>query len=214
MVNLEALDRDRPPRGLRMGEEAFVEWQRTREFGKSEWVDGEVIVMMAPVSGEHDDLQWWLRSVLETYAEARDPGAVKGPQFVSRLSLPGKRVSRREADILFIQKSRLHLLKKNHLEGAPDLIMEIVSPESQARDWREKYLEYASAGVREYWVIDPLGQNVEAYALGEQNQYRQIEEVEDRIHSTVVAGWYLKPAWLWQAPLPRVLEILAEFGVK
>jgi Uma2 family endonuclease len=201
---------------MRMTEEEFVEWQKGIEHGKAEWSDGEVTVMMAPVSGQHDDLHLWLARVLGTYVEDRDLGKVKGPQFVSRLTWPGDppHASRREADLLFIQKSRLHLLKPNYFEGAPDLIMEIVSPESQARDWREKYLEYAAAGVREYWIIDPLGQNVEACALQAKGEYLQMEQADGRFHSTVVAGWYLKPSWLWQPQLPRSREILAELGIK
>lgn len=53
--------------------------------------------------------------------------------------------------------------------------MEIVSPDSVARDWREKYFEYQRAGVREYWVLDPLVPTIEAYTLGKSGDYHRIK---------------------------------------
>jgi Uma2 family endonuclease len=64
--------------------------------------------------------------------------------------------------------------------------MEIVSLESLPRDWRDKYWEYETAGVQEYWVIDPLAPHAEAYALGEDKRYARIAEQDEAIHSTVV----------------------------
>ena len=58
-----APDFEKPlPVGLRMSEEEFIRWYTFE--GKAEWVDGEVIVM-APISGEHDDLQRILRNLLQ-----------------------------------------------------------------------------------------------------------------------------------------------------
>ena len=91
-------------------------------------------------------------------------------------------------DIWFLTESRRHLLRESHIEGPPDLMIEIVSPDSQSRDWREKYLEYQAAGVREYWMIDPMSRHVEAYTLeasppseasaAKEDQYRRLEERE------------------------------------
>lgn len=46
------------------------------------------------------------------------------------------------------------------MDGTPDLIVEVTSPESLARDRGEKYVEYEAAGVREYWLIDPDRQQI------------------------------------------------------
>src|SRR5689334_11489142 len=65
---------------------------------------------------------------------------------------------------MFISETNRGRIRRTVVEGAPDLIVEIVSPDSQNRDRRDKYLEYGDAGVREYWLIDPLSQTLDAYA--------------------------------------------------
>lgn len=195
------------PSRLRMTENEFVIW--CDEDTKAEWVDGEVIVH-SPANKQHVDLVGFLLVVLRLFVLQRDLGAVFGPELQLRFAELRRR---RVPDILFVSKARLEIIQPSHVEGAPDLVMEIVSPDSPARDWRDKYLEYEAVGVREYWVIDPMSQKVEAYALGEERRYALIEPRQDAIHSTVLTGLYLKPAWLWQDPLPNPLDVLQELGV-
>lgn len=199
-----------PPR---MTEEEFVAW--CDEDTRAEWVDGEVIIM-SPANLEHCGLSAWLISLMLAFVEEHDLGVVL-PKAQIRLS--GQR-SRRVPDIWFLAESRRHLLRESHLEGPPDLVMEIVSPDSESRDWREKYLEYQAAGVREYWVIDPMSRHVEAYALepvppsegsaATENQYRRLEEREGIIASTVLPGFRLRTAWLWPQTRPKALAALQE----
>ena len=116
-------------------------------------------------------------------------------------------------DLLFVSAERMNILETTEVDGAPDLIVEIVSPDSPARDWREKYLEYEAAGVREYWVVDPMSRRFEGYILDTERRYALIEGKGGVVHSAVLAGFFLKPAWLWQEPLPNPLEVLKELGV-
>jgi Uma2 family endonuclease len=204
-------DFDKPlPVGLRMSEEEFVAWYTFE--GQAEWVDGEVI-FLSPAARPHDRLQWWLRSLLQLYVEHNKLGEVLGPQFVTRLSYGGKKVSRREPDLLFVSNVHLDRLKPTFVDGPPDLVMEVVSPESQNRDRRHKFNEYESAGVDEYWIVDPVGQYVEAYSRVDALLV-PIPRAVDQIKSTVVSGWYLRPSWLWQEPRLDVRIALAELGLK
>jgi Uma2 family endonuclease len=196
----------KPHPGRRMSEEEFVEW--CDDQTRAEWVDGEVIVM-APVSDEQGDLQGWLISLLRFFIEHRDLGVLRGPESQVRLGLQRRR---RTPDVLFVAKSRRDIIRRNHVEGAPDLIMEIAAPESLSRDWREKYLEYERAGVREYWVIDPMSKRVEAYTLATQG-YVPTAESDGKIPSIVLPGFYLRPRWLWQESMPKVADALRELGV-
>jgi len=187
-----------------MSEEEFVEWCGPKP--RAEWVEGEVL-FMAPVSFRHADLSAWLLSIIRMYARRKDLGVAVGGEFYVRLAN-----RRRLPDVLFVSKSHLSLLKENHLEGPPDLIMEIVSPESESRDWREKYLEYQRAGVLEYWIIDPTSRRVEAYTLSG-GKYVAFVEQEGTLPSAAIPGFYLRPQWLWQDPLPSELDVLRELGV-
>ena len=51
--------------------------------------------------------------------------------------------------------------------GAPDFIMEIVSPSSQRMDYLTKLFKYRTAGVREYWIVNPMKQTVQTYFFGD-----------------------------------------------
>lgn len=191
---------------LRMTEEEFVSW--CDEDTNAEWVDGEVI-MPSPANLKHVDLAGFLNLVLRGFVTSRSLGVVYGPELQVRFASLRRR---RVPDLLFVSTERMHILKPTEVDGAPDLIVEIVSPDSPARDWREKYLEYEAAGVREYWVVDPMSQRFEGYTLAADGRYALIAEKDGVVYSTVLAGFFLKPAWLWQEPLPNPLDILRELG--
>jgi Uma2 family endonuclease len=150
---------------------------------------------------------------MQEFVEQRELGVVLMEGFTTRIAL-GETIRRRVPDVLFVAQDRLHLLRKTHLEGPPDLIVEVVSPDSVARDWREKYQDYESAGVREYWVVDPLAERVEASSLGEDGKYVRLPESDGVIHSSVLTGFFLKTAWLFAEDRPKTRAVLAELGIE
>jgi Uma2 family endonuclease len=188
--------------------EEFLEWGDDTTW--SEWVDGAVIVA-SPASRPHQDIGSFLETMLRVYVEAHRLGIVLRAPFVMRL----REVSRaREPDILLVAKERLHLLGHTHLDGPADLTIEITSAESIGRDRGEKFVEYEQAGVPEYWLIDPERRQAEFYQLGPDGRYRLAElELGGVYRSRVVPGFWLRVDWLWQEPLPAVLEVLRELGV-
>lgn len=198
----------KPHPGRQMTEREFVDWVDADT--RAEWVDGEV-VMMPPVSDEHDDLGGWLRAVLQIFVESNDLGRVKGPEFTVRL---GKLRRRRMPDVLFVAKHRLSIIRKNHVEDAPDLTIELVSPESVARDYREKFLEYQRGGVREYWLIDRENRRVELNVLNKAGRYEPVDPDDEQYRSVVVPGFVLKRRWLLGSIRPGVLRAARELGVK
>ena len=57
--------------------------------------------------------------------------------------------------------------------GAPDFIIEIVSPSSQRMDYLTKLFKYRTAGVREYWIVNPMKETVQTYLFGDIEDFNQ-----------------------------------------
>jgi Uma2 family endonuclease len=205
---MEAVMKLRPMAGTSavMTEEEFEAW--CDEDVKAEYVDGEVIVH-SPVSTRHSDAVWFIGYLLKTIVQQHDLGRVLGPEVQVRLR-PGLR---RVPDLLFVAKARADMIQPTLIEGAPDLIVEIVSPDSVERDWREKYLEYQTAGVGEYWVVDLEYQRMAVYWLDEQGHYQAASVEEGVYRSQVLPGFWLQAEWLWQEPLPNELDVAREMGL-
>ena len=66
-----------------------------------------------------------------------------------------------QPDILFIGAQRQGMIEEKLIRGAPDLLVEVLSSSSQARDREMKRKLYGRFGVREYWLVDPERRRVE-----------------------------------------------------
>ena len=71
-----------------------------------------------------------------------------------------------QPDILFVAKAQNHIITPKEIQGAPALIVEILSERTKTRDRHYKKVLYGRYGVREYWIVDPDEQTVEVYTLG------------------------------------------------
>lgn len=201
----ERLDGEPVP-GVRMTERQFLDW-RPDEL-RAEWVDGEVI-LVAPANAAHDTLEIWLTHLLHALLEENDVGELRSDMYVRLTQGPSLRIP----DLMFISSEHRARIRDTVIEGPPDVVFEIVSPDSRNRDRRAKYLEYERAGVREYWIVDPLLQSVDCYALHGKS-YQAIAEVKGWIRSTVLTSLVLKPAWLSQSPRPKVVLTLKQIRRK
>jgi len=168
-----------------------------------EWVDGEVITMPG-ASFEHQTLDKFLLTIMNLYVESKDLGIVLHAPFAMKLS---EQRRGREPDILFVGKDRQHLFKKTYLDGAADLAVEIISPESIGRDRGEKFVEYEAAKIREYWLIDPERKQAEFYRLNSDGFYQLISTPEGVFKSEVLPEFFLHVKWLWQESLPTITAL-------
>jgi Uma2 family endonuclease len=119
---------------------------------------------------------------------------------------------RRLPDLFFVAVEGKAQFTRTYLQGAPDLAVEIVSPDSESRDWRDKYLEYQKAGVNEYWVIDPASEHAEFYQL-KREKYALMTVTKGIFRSHIVPGFWFKIAWLWANPAPNVYELAREIEI-
>ena len=199
-----APDRASPPPAP-VSFEDFLAW--VDEDTRAEWVDGKVVVM-APSNLEHQDLLDFINDLVKHHVRTRRLGRVYFAPVLMRLPT---RPSGREPDLLFVSNEHADRLRETYVDGPADLVVEIVSPESDERDRGEKFVEYEGAGIPEYWLIDPLRQEAFFYQRGADGRYHLSPvDADGGYHSAVLSGFRLRVAWLWQRPLPRVSEILAQ----
>jgi len=94
-----------------------------------------------------------------------------------------------QPDIIFIVKERFHIIGPERINGAPDLVIEILSPSTGYYDLRKKARTYARHGVKEYWVVDPEEKSIELYR-GREEQFVLDQRVEEKgkIKSLVLEG--------------------------
>ena len=71
-----------------------------------------------------------------------------------------------QPDLLFISREREHVLTAENVRGAPDLVIEILSPSTAHRDLGYKHELYGRHGVLEYWVLDPMAETVAVHRQG------------------------------------------------
>lgn len=188
-------------------EEEFDTW--CDEDTKADYIDGEVVIM-TPESTLNGRQGTWYSNLLDLFATKNNLGWVNSTGNVQVRLRQGLR---RNPDVIFIGKDRTATIRETYIDGAPDLIVEFVSPESAIHDWHEKYIEYEAAGVREYWIIDRQQQRVAVYSLGEDRRYHAIAPQEGRIHSAVVPGFWIKLEWLWQGPEFDTYAMAKEIGI-
>ena len=170
--------------------------------GLVEWANNEVIFHARP-NINHQDIVLFLAVVVGSFVDFFKLGHL----LICPVEVKLPNGNSREPDVLFVSNEHLSRITPQRIDGAPDLIIEIVSPESVGRDFDAKFDEYQDAGVQEYWVIDPRRKQVLFYQLGSDGLFK-LANVDNGIYrSKIISGFWLRVDWLWQIP-----DALASFG--
>jgi Uma2 family endonuclease len=127
-----------------------------------EVLDGELEVSPAPSPG-HQAVSRNLLRILDRHVDERGVGSLYYAP-VDVILAPATIV---QPDLLFVAAGRESIVTSRAVEGAPDLVIEILSPASGRLDRVGKAALYARYGVEHYWIVDPDARTVERYALAE-----------------------------------------------
>jgi Uma2 family endonuclease len=164
---------------------------KEREGDRHELFDGVLVVTPSPIPAHQiveDNATFELNSVVRPNGLGRVFSApidvVFGPKLVA---VP---------DVVFVRRDRLHIVGPTSIEGAPDLIVEILSPSTRRRDLREKRALYERFGVREYWLLDPKARSATVLVLRDA-RYEPLLLAAGRIRSVVVPGLDVEVAALF-----------------
>ena len=140
----------------------YEDYCKTSDDERWELLDGELVMAPSPTTA-HQRVSGKLFRLLADFVEGADLGELLGAPLDVVLS----DTNVVQPDLLFVSTGRQHIITDTNIQGAPDLVVEILSPSTTSRDWRIKMDLYAQHGVREYWIVDPEGQRVWVMAGGD-----------------------------------------------
>ena len=159
------------------GEYTIEDYEKIPEDVRVELIDGVFYVISSP-SVVHQQLVFTLCQKLNSFI--RENGgeciAMLSPMDVHLKSDDNKTMVQPDVFVVCDRKK----FTKRRIEGAPDLVIEVVSESSKRKDVAVKLPKYDEAGVKEYWLVDPESKRVVVYVLGV-DMIPNVYNFEDRI---------------------------------
>lgn len=153
-----------------------------------QFINGKLIFMSAPKIN-HQRILNKLNVILYTYVESNKLGEV----FMSPtdVELDDKNIV--QPDLFFVSIKRKAIIKEARVEGAPEFVVEILSPGTEKYDRNDKLAVYGKQGVEECWLVDLKNTSIEVY----ENQNRELKLMQiakpgNKIKSKIIEGFELE----------------------
>jgi Uma2 family endonuclease len=192
---------------LHISFEEYLRQYSGLEGARTEWLGGEVGVYPMSNNIYHQRLIHFLWGLLDTLLGLKQIGELVPTGLPMKYS---DTHPAREPDLMVLFNDHLDRIQPTYIDGLADIVIEVISPESETRDRADKFLEYEAAGVPEYWLFDPLRAEADVYALGDDGRYRRVaRDADGRLVSPSLPGFALDTAILWTQKLPSTPEIVA-----
>ncbi|NOX87703.1 MAG: Uma2 family endonuclease [Calditrichaeota bacterium] len=164
----------------------YLDYLRLPEDGnRYELIKGELIMVASP-NTFHQTVKANIEYELRTFVRKHKNGTVLDAPIDVVLS----KENVVQPDILFISAEHSEIITQNNISGAPDFIIEIISPSTAYYDMFEKKDLYEYFGVKEYWIVDPIRRWVETYGLRDKKyELLRRQENDGTIQSAVLKGF-------------------------
>jgi len=162
------------------GHNTYTDYLNRDDDIRFELIEGEVYMMTAP-SRAHQEILIEITGQFRDYLKGEVSKVLIAP-FAVRLNAEQGDDTVLEPDLLVV--CDMEKLDDKSCVGAPDLVLEILSPSTLSRDKVYKLNQYLMAGVREYWIVDPDGKNVAVHILdnGKYVIYAYSDEATINVH--------------------------------
>ena len=142
--------------------QTYADYLKTSDELRYELLNGELVMAPAPLLYH----QFILRKLLNAMSDYVDEQSL-GELFCSPADVVLSETDVVQPDILYVSSQRSHILKPESVQGAPDLVVEILSPSTAELDRTTKLELYAQFGVTEYWIVDPDAKTIMVLVRGE-----------------------------------------------
>jgi len=161
-----------------------------------ELIDGRLYMVPAPTPG-HQRAVRELEHALHRFVSTHHLGEV----FFAPCDVVLSELDIVQPDIFFISAARRSILGEKQVEGAPDLIVEVISPSTEQWDRVVKRRLYAQYGVREYWLVDLDAKQVEVLTLkGREYERAGLYGEEETLRSPLLPGLEIELASVFAGP--------------
>ena len=153
-----------------------------------ELIDGELYLAPSPTPN-HQFISIRLSKAIDDYAQSHGLGNV----LYAPLDVVLSNQDVFQPDILFVSRNRESIISESNIQGAPDLVVEILSPGTADRDRTIKRARYSVHGVQEYWMVDPQANTIEVLTAGQDDfETVQVYGEDTSLTSPVLEGLVIR----------------------
>ena len=148
-------------------------------------IEGELIMTPAP-NPRHQIISANIFKRLSQFTDEKQAGTA----LYSPVDVYLEEENAFQPDIVFISKKRQDIIKQDGIYGAPDMVIEILSPATAYYDIKKKFKVYERYGVKEYWIVDPEMKGVELFIPTQKGEFELSSKWYETgvVKSTVLAG--------------------------
>ena len=166
----------------------YDDYLKTPDDKRYELIEGELYMTPSPITN-HQRISGRIEFELRKFVAENDCGEVFDAPY--DVYFDDENVV--QPDILFISKDRLNIIGDKNLQGAPDLVIEILSESNAYRDLIQKKKLYARHGVQEYWIVVPGEKTIDIHILKDKTyQLYQTLGEDEILESPILKGFKME----------------------
>lgn len=159
-------------------------YEQMTEGEKVEFINGEII-HHSPVLLRHNQAVKHLLVLLDTYVRFQNLGFVGFEKILISLSRNDY-----EPDLCYFRPEKAAEFTADQMHfPAPDFVVEVLSPSTEANDRGVKFEDYAAHGVEEYWIVDPKAETIEQYKLTSEGFQLVVKVKDGPLESLIIPGF-------------------------
>ena len=162
-------------------------------------IEGKLLMSPSP-NTFHQDIAGNVYAILHSYLTRHPIGSA----HIAPLDVYLSEINIFQPDVIFVSSARRSILTEHGIEGAPDLIVEILSPGTARYDKGSKRRIYAQTGVKELWIVDPELKSIQVYQLSRNAETPAVTQSTDAVFkSPLLPGLRIKTAGIFKSSLRK-----------
>lgn len=163
----------------------FADYQNLPEGAPYQLIGGDLIMSPAPTL-YHQQIAGNIFFLMRDYVNKKQLGKI----LFAPVDVYLDEENTFQPDIVFVSKERTSIMDEQKINGAPDLVIEILSESTAYYDLKKKKEYYEKYGVKEYWIADPMEKTIDLYVLGARGFIMEAQaKMNQTIASVIIQGF-------------------------